>query len=432
MQEIRSEHLSESYTRFVHSSGLTMLLCPMEGFSSAYALFATRYGSVDTCFKTQDDPGFVTVPEGIAHFLEHKLFESEDGDAFSRYAVTGASANAYTSFDRTAYLFSCTENFRDSIEILLDFVTKPYFTQKTVEKEQGIIGQEIRMYEDDAEWRVMFNLLRALYHENPVRIDIAGTIESIAEIDADLLYRCYNTFYNLHNMVLVVAGNCALSDVTEAAAKILMPAPAMAIERKSPKSEPREVKMPKIEQSLPVAQPLFHIGFKGEAGRPEETLQGQIFDETLCDILAGEASPLYRKLYDQGMINATFGFDTLSARDYAVVMFAGESKDPEAVQQALLAEIVRAKKEGLDRAAFARSKKAAWGRYVGMYGKVPSMASVLLSTAFADTDGYHPLEIVAAMTCEQLEERMNTSLDERYCAISIIRSAHATEDRGAQ
>ena len=424
MQEMKSKHFAEQYTRLEHSSGLTMLLCPMEGFSSAYALFATRYGSVDTCFKTQHDTDFVTVPEGIAHFLEHKLFESEDGDAFSRYALTGASANAYTSFDRTAYLFSCTENFRDSIEILLDFVTKPYFTPKTVEKEQGIIGQEIRMYDDDAEWRVMFNLLRALYHENPVRIDIAGTVESIAEIDAELLYRCYNTFYNLHNMALVVAGNFNIADVTEAADEILKPAPEMSIERKSPKPEPREVQAPKIEQSLPVAQPLFHIGFKGEAGTPAETFQGQVFDEILCDILAGEASPLYRRLYDQSLINATFGFDTLAARDYAAVMFVGESKDPEAVQQAILDEIARAKKEGLDRGAFERCKKAAWGRYVGMYGKVTSMASLLLSTAFADTGGYSPLDIVAAMTCEQLEARMHTSLDETRCAISIIRPEH--------
>ncbi|MDR2931473.1 MAG: insulinase family protein, partial [Oscillospiraceae bacterium] len=237
---INSARIKESYTKIEHASGLTMLLYPMRGFSSAYALFATKYGSVDTCFKTNEDEDFLQVPEGIAHFLEHKLFESEDGDAFTRYAKTGASANAYTSFDRTAYLFSCTDNFNESLDILLDFVTKPYFTRETVQKEQGIIGQEIKMYEDNPEWRVFFNLLLALYHEHPLRVDIVGTVDSIAKIDADILYRCYSTFYNLNNMVLCIAGNFDVDDVVKAADRILKPSRDITIERKN-KPEPRSV-----------------------------------------------------------------------------------------------------------------------------------------------------------------------------------------------
>ncbi|MDR2909048.1 MAG: insulinase family protein, partial [Oscillospiraceae bacterium] len=172
---IASGRINEQYRKILHSSGLTILLYPMQGFTGSYALFATNYGSVDETFKTKNDDSLLTVPAGIAHFLEHKLFESEEGDAFSRFAKTGASPNAYTSFDRTAYLFSCSENFKESIEILLDFVTHPWFTPETVEKEQGIIGQEIRMYDDDPDWRVYFNLLGALYSNHPVRTDIAGT-----------------------------------------------------------------------------------------------------------------------------------------------------------------------------------------------------------------------------------------------------------------
>ena len=204
---IRSERLGIEVCRIKHDSGLTMLLCPMEGFSTAYAAFTTKLGSVDTRFKTQDDADFVDVPEGVAHFLEHKMFENEEGDAFARYAKTGASANAFTSFDRTSYLFACTDRFSESLEILLDFVRRPYFTEASVQKEQGIIGQEIRMYDDSGDWRVMFNLLGALYHNHPVRIDIAGTVESIVQIDHELLYRCHRTFYHLNNMVLCVAGN---------------------------------------------------------------------------------------------------------------------------------------------------------------------------------------------------------------------------------
>lgn len=177
---IKSARLGQEMVKIKHPSGLTMLLCPMPGYSTAYATFTANVGSVDTGFKTQDDDAFVDVPEGIAHFLEHKMFENEDGDAFAKYAKTGASANAYTSFDKTAYLFACTDRFEESLEILLDFVRRPYFTKESVQKEQGIIGQEIRMYDDDGEWRVQFNLLQALYHNHPVRIDIAGTVESIA------------------------------------------------------------------------------------------------------------------------------------------------------------------------------------------------------------------------------------------------------------
>ena len=194
---------------------------PKENYSSTYAIFGTNYGSIDTKFKRSDKDEWTVVPEGIAHFLEHKLFESEDLDAFERFAKTGASANAYTSFERTGYLFSCSANFKKNLEILLDFVQNPYFTQATVEKEQGIIGQEIDMYKDAPDWEVMFNCLRTMYHNLPVRIDIAGTQESIAQITAKTLYGCYDNFYNLHNMVLAVAGNADVDEIVEVADKVL-------------------------------------------------------------------------------------------------------------------------------------------------------------------------------------------------------------------
>ena len=191
IKEIKSDRIGDRYYEVDHPSGLKIFVYPKENNNSTYAVFGTRYGSIDTCFQSTEDREPNKVPAGIAHYLEHKLFESEDGDAFARYAKTGASANAYTSFDKTCYLFSCTENVYESLEILLDFVQSPYFTEQTVKKEQGIIGQEIRMYDDDPQWRVMFNLLRAMYHTHPVKIDIAGTVESIAEITPELLYKSY-------------------------------------------------------------------------------------------------------------------------------------------------------------------------------------------------------------------------------------------------
>ena len=240
IREVKSDRVGDRYYEVKHPSGLRIFVYPKEQNNSTYAVFGTRYGSVDTTFKRSDEADACTVPAGIAHYLEHKLFESEDGDAFARYAKTGANANAYTSFDVTCYLFSCTENVYESLEILLDFVQSPYFTEQTVQKEQGIIGQEIRMYDDDPQWRVMFNLLEALYHKHPVKVDIAGTVESIAQITPELLYRCYHTFYNLNNMVLCVAGNVELNKVLDLCDRMLKPSKPVEIERIF-EEEPREV-----------------------------------------------------------------------------------------------------------------------------------------------------------------------------------------------
>ena len=164
---ITGKQVGDSYYRVEHPSGLTVLLYPKEHCSTTYAIFGTRYGSIDNCFQRSDEAGPESVPEGIAHYLEHKLFESEEGDAFERFSKTGASANAFTSFESTCYLFSTTDQVYQSLEILLDFVQSPYFTEETVRKEQGIIGQEIKMYDDDPQWRVMFNYLKAMYHSHP-------------------------------------------------------------------------------------------------------------------------------------------------------------------------------------------------------------------------------------------------------------------------
>ncbi|MEG1942276.1 MAG: pitrilysin family protein, partial [Angelakisella sp.] len=345
---ISSELLHQSYTRVEHSSGLTIMMCPMAGFSTAYAMFAAKVGSIDTTFKTQREDDFVTVPEGIAHFLEHKMFESEEGDTFAQYAKVGASANAYTSFDRTSYLFSCTDKFRESMEILLRQVTVPYFTQQTVEKEQGIIGQEIQMYDDNPGWRVMFNLLGSLYHNNPVRLDIAGTVKSISKISADLLYRCYNTFYNLSNMVLVVAGNFKEQDVLELADQILKKSDDITIAWKKA-DEPRRVVSHLAEQSLPVSTPIFMIGFKGPEGDSLTNLRHQIMDEVLQEIICGESSPLYRRMYDSGLINGEFEYEIMAGRDYLTASFEGESRDPQEVYRLLCDEITRLREEGLPR-----------------------------------------------------------------------------------
>ncbi|WP_145614081.1 EF-P 5-aminopentanol modification-associated protein YfmH, partial [Bacillus licheniformis] len=203
---IEFEQLKETLYYEKMPGGLDVYVLPKEGFNKTYAVFTTKYGSIDNQFVPLGKDEMVRVPDGIAHFLEHKLFEKEDGDVFQQFSRQGASANAFTSFTRTAYLFSSTSNVEENLETLVDFVQDPYFTEKTVEKEKGIIGQEINMYDDNPDWRLFFGLIENMYQEHPVRIDIAGTIESISHITKDLLYECYETFYHPSNMLLFVVG----------------------------------------------------------------------------------------------------------------------------------------------------------------------------------------------------------------------------------
>lgn len=420
LKEIKSKYIPESYQLIKHKSGLDILLFPMEGFSSSYAMFTTKYGSVDTTFKTNKDDDFLTVPEGIAHFLEHKLFEGADGeDAFTRYAQTGASANAFTSFGQTSYLFSCTENFNESLEILLDFVTHPYFTPETVEKEQGIIDQEIKMYQDNPGWRVFFEMLRGMYHNNPVSIDIAGTVESIAEITDDLLYRSYNTFYNLNNMVLTVAGNFKVEDVLKLADDILKPAEEIVIETKTP-TEPFDVKSDYIEISLPIAQPLFQLGFKGDPTNEKDDAIRALKEEILLEIIAGEASPLYKRLYEDGLISSGLGTSAESGRGYSYTVFAGESRNPKKVKEEILKEIERVRVEGLDENAFDHCVKAAWGSVIRLYSNASNVATMLTSTYLSGLEGFDYLEVIRSVTKDELEQLIPTSLNPERCILSVV------------
>lgn len=419
METIRSERLGQRYISLTHESGLRIYLCPMQGFNTAYAMFGTPYGSVDVCFKTDKDADFAEVPAGIAHFLEHKLFENEDCDAFARYAKTGASANAFTSFDRTCYLFESAENFADSLEILLDFVTHPYFTQQTVDKEQGIIGQEIRMYEDSPGWRVMFNLLCALYHKNPVRVDIAGTVESIAQINADLLYRCYNTFYNLSNMVLAVTGNFDVDEALRVADKVLKRTEPVQIEyRRS--DEPESVCKRYVDQKLAVSVALFDIGFKAVPGSYADNIRTSILDEMLVEIIAGESSPLYRRLYDSSLINGVFSGECMASRDYICSMFSGESSDPKQVYEQLCSEVNRLREEGIEEEIFRVAKSTIYGRYISAFDSVEGVAGLLINGAFCGVAMYDLVDTAASVTKEGLEKRLHEAFSVERSALSVI------------
>ena len=416
-KEHYSERTGDRYYEIQHSSGLRILLYPKNQNNSTYAVFGTRYGSVDTTFRVNGEEA-CTVPEGIAHYLEHKLFESEDGDAFSRYAKTGASANAYTSFDSTCYLFSCSDHFYESLEILLDFVQKPYFTEETVRKEQGIIGQEIRMYDDDPQWRVLFNLLGALYHNHPVKIDIAGTVESIAEITPEYLYRCYHTFYNLNNMALCVAGNIDPERVLELCDKMLKPSEQIEVERIF-EEEPAGVVQERVEQKLSVTIPLFQLGFKEPARR--RTVQELAQTDVLLELLASDASPLCRRLLDQNLINtASFGSEYFEGPGYAAVIFSGESKDPDAVAKEIRGEVERLRREGIPAEAFERARKAVYGRNVAALNSAEAIANAMISLTFAERELFSYIDALAAVQLPDVQKRLEEQLLTENSALSVV------------
>lgn len=419
INEIKDELLDEKCYHIVHPTGLNIYVMPKPGYSGTYAVFGTNYGSIDT--KILNKNGEVEdIPEGTAHFLEHKLFESEDLDAFARYAKTGANANAYTSFDTTCYLFSCTGDFAASLKILLDFVQSPYFTEQTVSKEQGIIGQEITMYKDVADWEVLFNLLRALYHSHPVRIDIAGTVESIAQISAQTLYDCYNNFYNLNNMVLAIAGNVNIDEIISICDEMLKPCDEFRFERK-PHDEPEEIVQNYIEEKLSVAAPIFSFGYKETYGLPKRSLKQRIATSILLEMIAGTTSQLYNSLLEQELINTSFGFEQFTGFGYAATLFSGESKNPEEVARQINAYIAKARKEGIDSEEFEQTRRKLYGRAVMSFNDIDEVANDLVGAHFDGTGVFDDIEIYRTITADDIREVLDSTMREEYAALSVIR-----------
>ena len=417
---VKNELLNEEYYEIDHSSGLKIFVMEKPDYSGAYAIFGTKYGSVDTCFKLESEEEYTTVPEGIAHFLEHKLFESEELDAFTRFAETGANANAYTSFDRTCYLFQCSGEFEKNLEILLDFVKAPYFTEETVQKEQGIIGQEIRMYQDSPDWQVLFNLLRGMYSNNPVRIDIAGTIESIAQINADLLYSCYNTFYNLSNMALAVVGNVKKETVLSIVDKVIKPEEPVKFQQIIPE-EPKKVAQAYIEEEMGVDMPKFALGFKDNLAEAVPSAKKSLLVNIAMDIIAGKVSDLYSALMDKGLINPTFSKEYFTGRGFAAPMFMGESAKPEEVKDAIIGKINTLKENGISDEDFEVSVKRLYGMAVLAFNDVDDMANNIIDAYFNSQSLFDTVELYKTVTKEDVLKAIEESFDTENCCLSVIK-----------
>ncbi len=382
-----NKQINEKYWLVKHKSGIDILVSEKK-LSSTYAIFATRYGSIDNCFRLRGEEQYTRVPDGIAHFLEHKLFDNEGGeDTFSRYARTGANANAYTSFDITAYLFSCADNFGESLEILLDFVTHPYFTAASVKKEQGIIGQEIKMYEDNPATRLFFDCMASMYLRHNIRLDICGTVESIAKITPEILYRCCDVFYDLSNMTLAICGDVSVDEIIEIADKTLPECSRKEIERE-PICEPDEIARPYFERRMQVAKPLFSIGVKDKTPSDDafEMSRRDLGMKILNLMLFGKSSPLYTELYSSGLIGNDFSFEYDGCRGCNFNLISGESGEPQQVYDKIKEYIAAKLVSGLDESEFERCKKVLYAAIIRTFDSSESVASELLYNHMEGSD----------------------------------------------
>lgn len=412
--------LNHTYEIVKHKSGLNVILYPLEGYEGTHVQFGTHFGSVDMAFETDDTKGEYIPPYGVAHFLEHKMFEQEYGDAFERFGHTGANANAFTSFDRTCYLFHCTDKLYDSLEILLDFVSTPYFTKEGVDKEQGIIAQEIRQYEDQPSTKVFYNLLNCLYHNHPVKVDIIGTEESISHITPEVLNTCYDAFYNLNNMVLTVVGKFEREKVLALCGKILKPSKNNHLKRKAVE-EPKSIVKKRTEAKFPVSMPMFEIGFKELPIPKDKLFKVRTQLDIILEYLAGHTSEFYNRLYKQGLINATFDYEVFDGDGYLSLLFGGESENPEEVYKLLVAEIARLKEKGLDKDNFDTVKRAIYGENIRSFENIGSLTDDLTTSHFTGEEIFDTIEQIKNITFEDTNNLFAQILDENNAAMSVVK-----------
>lgn len=406
-------------------NGLTVIIFPKKGMQKKYMIWGTNYGSNDNKFIVPGESKITEVPNGVAHFLEHKLFEQPDGtNSLDTLTALGVNANAYTTNDHTAYLFECTDNFYPAMDELMDYVQHPYFTDENVEKEKGIIGQEIRMYDDYPEWKVYLNALNAMYHNNPIKIDITGTIETISHIDKEILYKCYKTFYHPSNMIMVIAGDFEPEKIIEDVKKRLIKTEAKGEIRRINSDEPEEIVQPYIEEKLEVSQPLYTIGIKEDVNKLDsnEQVKRYIAMEILLDLIFGKSSQLYKKFYEDGKI---FGEPSLSyevGRKYSHILITGQSNEPEFVYKEFKKTVEKMQKEGINVEDFERLKKKEYGEYIREYNDVSDIARMFLTDALKGICTFDYLEDINRVNVEYLNQLLKSVFKEEKMVLSIVKN----------
>ena len=402
-------------------NGLTIMIIPKNDVQKKYIIWGTNFGSIDNHFIVPNTKEEITIPDGVAHFLEHKMFEQENGsNSLDVLSALGVDANAYTTNDHTAYLFEATDHFYEALDEFMDYVQHPYYTDANVEKEKGIISQEIKMYDDHPGWQVYMNALKCMYKENPIRIDIAGTIESIGKINKNMLYDCYHTFYHPSNMVLVVCGDFQPKTLLEELKKRMVKQENQAEIKRIYPDEPEEIQEKKKMVAMEVNNPLFVIGFKDNVKRKEQMVKKHIAIEILLYLLIGKSSGLYQELYKQGLLLAQPELDYEFSKQYAHVTISGQSKQPEKVYQSLMKEIKRRKREGIEKEVFARVKKKIYGEYITEYNNIGNIARMFLADSFKGIHSFDYLEEYEGVTLEYTTQILEEVFEEEKAVLSVV------------
>jgi len=422
MKKIRNSTLNEEIFYEELENGIKVFFFPKEGFTKKYAIFTTNYGSLHSAFKTKEGGDIHNLPKGIAHFLEHKLFEEEDGDVFSKFAQNGAFVNAYTNFNQTSYLFYSTDNFYDNLKLLIEFVQNPYLTDENVFKEKGIISQEIEMYLDNPKWRVFFNCLRGLYHNHPVRDDIAGTVESILSINKEDLMTAYNAFYHPSNMVLFVVGELdkdeLLKTINEAGRKY---EPVEYKPIRIFEFEPKEVKEKLVEDYMATSKPLFYIGIKdnelGLFGR--EAIKKDVATNIILDMLFSDSSDFYHQLYNEGLIDKSFGAYYTGKDNYGHSFIVGQTNDPKLIYDKIM-DVFTENKMYINEENFQRIKKKEIGHFLMGFNSIEFIANNLTDLYFQDFLLIDYLDVLNDIEFKDIQERLKEHLNKEYTTLSIV------------
>ena len=423
MQIIENLKIKEKLYIEKLENGLTVMIIPKANTKKKFITWGTNFGSIDNNFTDPKTKEEIKIPDGVAHFLEHKMFEQSNGtNSLDTLSSIGVDANAYTTNDHTTYLYECNDHFYEALDEFMDYVQNPNYTDDNVEKEKGIIAQEIKMYDDHPFWKVYMNAMECLYKNHPIKIDIAGTVDEINKIDKEVLYTCYNTFYTPSNMLMVISGDFVPEELLEEIKKrIIKSENASEIKRIYPE-EPEEINLKKKTVEMDVNNSLFVIGFKDSVlGNKEELVKKHIAIEILLYILIGKSSALYQKLYEEGLVIAQPDLDYEFSKQYAHITISGQSNNPEKLAEELKKEIENLKQAGIDEKIFDRVKKKMYGSYVTEFNDVADIARMFMGDYFKGINSFDYIEMHKQVTKEFTEEILKDIFDENKMILSIVK-----------
>ncbi|GGI14096.1 EF-P 5-aminopentanol modification-associated protein YfmH [Gottfriedia solisilvae] len=418
MEKQYFEQLNETLYFEEMDNGLKVYILPKQGYNKTYATFTTKYGSIDSEFIPLGKDEKLVVPDGIAHFLEHKLFEKKDGDVFQVFSKQGASSNAFTSFTRTAYLFSATNNVDQNLITLLDFVQDPYFSDQSVEKEKGIIGQEIKMYEDNPDWRQYFGMIASLYGKHPVRTDIAGTVESISNITKELLYTCYETFYHPSNMLFFVVGPVdpekTMTLIKENQNKKTFK-DANEIKRFFPEETASSAEKKKVlHMNVQSSKVLVGVKDFNAPKKGPELLKHELTVSLLLDYLFGKGSNTYQEMYEEGLIDDTFSYDYSAENGFAFAIIGGDSTSPEKLSAKIKEVLLDTNSLQWEKEIVDRVVKKKIGGFLRSLNSPEYIANQFTRYAFLDMNLFDIVSVLQSITVEDLKSSVSHLINEDY------------------